>query len=249
MSRAAVIERAPRRSERFVYWLSRHWLLAFNVVWGVFVIAPWLAPILMRAGATGPASAVYWVYQFFCHQLPERSFFLFGPQSMYSLDQIGVAWPTADPGTLREFVGNSDFGYKVAYSDRMVAMYTAFWIASMAYGLVRRRLRPLPLWAYFLMILPMAIDGTTHFLSDLAGVDQGFRTTNEWLARLTGNAFPASFYVGNALGSFNSWARLITGALFGIASVWLAFPYAEAAFFEVREELEAKFRRLVSGRQ
>jgi len=123
-------------------------------------------------------------------------------------------------------------------------MYTGLWIAAMIFGLIRRRLRPLPIWGYFLMILPMAIDGGTHFVSDFAGIGQGFRYTNAWLAQLTQNAFPESFYVGDALGSFNSWMRLLTGGLFGIASVWLAFPYAEAAFAGIRETLEGKFRRL-----
>jgi len=244
MASSVVVKRPIRRSERFVYWLSQHWLLMFCILWGVFVILPWVAPLLMQIGATGPANAIYFVYQFFCHQLPERSFFLLGPQPMYSLQQIGTVVPTADPYVLREFVGNADFGWKVAYSDRMVSMYTGFWLAAIGFAFVRNRLRPLPLWGYFLLILPMAIDGTTHFISDLSGIDQGFRQTNEWLAQLTGGAFPASFYVGNALGSFNSLMRLLSGALFGLASVWLAFPYAEAAFFEVREELEAKFKRL-----
>ncbi len=38
--------------------------------------------------------------------------------------------------------------------------------------------------------------------------------------------------------------RLLTGALFGIASVWLAFPYAEATFNQIREALEDKFKGL-----
>jgi hypothetical protein len=125
----------------------------------------------------------------------------------------------------------------------MVAMYTAFWFAAIGFALVRRRLRPLPLWAYFLMVLPMAIDGGTHFLSDLAGISQGFRSTNDWLVQLTGGSLPASFYAGDLLGSFNSWMRLLSGALFGVASVWLAFPYAEAAFYEAREELDGKLKR------
>jgi len=165
---------------------------------------------------------------------------------MVSLTEVGAVWPASDPNILRQFVGNADFGWKVAYSDRMVSMYTGLWFASIAFAFVRHKLRPLPLWGYFLLILPMAIDGTSHFVSDLAGIDQGFRSTNEWLVQLTGGSLPASFYVGDALGSFNSWMRLITGALFGIASVWLAFPYAEAAFVEVREELESKFRRVTS---
>ncbi len=243
MTRTAAIDRPIPRSQRFVYWLSHHWLLAFNVLWGVFVLAPWLAPVFMKTGLTGPGNAVYFIYQFFCHQLPERSFFLFGSQPMYSLAQVGAVWPTSDPNILRQFVGSVDFGWKVAYSDRMVSMYTAFWLASIAFTFVRHKLRPLPLWTYFLLILPMVIDGTSHFISDLSGIGQGFRDTNEWLAQLTGGALPASFYAGDALGSFNSWMRLITGTLFGAASVWLAFPYAEAAFFEVREELELKFKR------
>lgn len=70
-----------------------------------------------------------------------------------------------------------------------------------------------------------------------------FRDTNAWLVPLTYQAFPASFYAGDALGSFNSWRRLLSGVLFGIAAVWLAFPYADAYFRQIRETLEEKFRR------
>jgi hypothetical protein len=52
-----------------------------------------------------------------------------------------------------------------------------------------------------------------------------------------------TFYAGDALGSFNSLMRLLTGALFGLASVWLAWPYADAAFNEVHEQLDEKFER------
>jgi len=236
--------RRARRSERFVLWLSKHWLLAFSVAWGAFVIAPWLAPVFMKIGASGSANAIYFFYQFFCHQLPERSFFLFGSRPMYSLQQIGAVWPTGDPGVLRQFIGNAEFGWKVAYSDRMVAMFTTLWFAALIFGVIRRCLRPLSVWGYILMVLPMVIDGTTHFIGDLAGIGQGFRDTNVWLAQLTRNALPTWFYAGDALGSFNSWMRLLTGVLFGIGSVWLAFPYAEAIFVEMREVLEDRFRRL-----
>ena len=70
--------------------------------------------------------------------------------------------------------------------------------------------------------------GSTHFVSDLAGLSQGFRDTNAWLAVLTGNGLPAAFYAGDALGSFNSWMRLITGALFGISIGFWALPYLES---------------------
>jgi hypothetical protein len=69
------------------------------------------------------------------------------------------------------------------------------------------------------------MDGGTHAISDLAGIGQGFRDTNVWLAMLTNNALPASFYAGDALGSFNSLMRFITGLLAGLAIGWIIFPY------------------------
>jgi hypothetical protein len=75
----------------------------------------------------------------------------------------------------------------------------------------------------------MVLDGTTHMFGDLAGIGNGFRDTNAWLAYLTGDTLPSSFYAGDALGSFNSWMRLLTGVLFGVSVVWLAFPYLDRA--------------------
>lgn len=74
------------------------------------------------------------------------------------------------------------------------------------------------------MVAPMIVDGVTHWLSDFAGVGRGFRYGNEWLAALTGHLLPQWFYVGNGVGSFNFWVRLVTGLLFGLAVVWLVYP-------------------------
>jgi hypothetical protein len=57
------------------------------------------------------------------------------------------------------------------------------------------------------------------------------------------NAFPINFYQGDALGSFNSWMRLITGVLFGIALVAFAFPCLNNAFAAIvgrREPIHIK---------
>ena len=93
-------------------------------------------------------------------------------------------------------------------------------------------------------MLPMAVDGTIHFVGDLAGIWQGFRDTNSWLALQTDHAYPATFYVGDALGSFNSWMRLSTGVLFGLSIVWLGFPLLEIFFNDMARNLEAKFQRV-----
>jgi nicotinamide riboside transporter PnuC len=92
------------------------------------------------------------------------------------------------------------------------------------------------------MALPMVLDGITHFISDLAGIGQGFRYNNAWLAKLTGNVFAQSFYVGNALGSFNSWMRLVTGLLFGLAVAWMLYPALEGAFSSTRKMAESRPR-------
>ena len=63
---------------------------------------------------------------------------------------------------------------------------------------------------------------------------------------LTGTIFftlPTTFSAGDALGSFNSTMRLLAGIIFGVGTVWFAFPYVAAAFHEVREELAEKIGR------
>ena len=216
----------PRRS---LLWLRRHWLGTVAVALGLYAGLPWLAPVFMQLGWTGPAQGIYLLYSTQCHQLPERSFFLFGPKAMLSLADVQSAWQsTLNPFILRQFIGNPEVGWKVAWSDRMVALYTSLFAASVVVAIWRRRIRPLPIWAALLLALPMVIDGGTHFGSDLAGLGQGFRDTNAWLAVLTGNVLPAAFYAGDALGSFNSWMRLITGALFGISIGFWALPYLES---------------------
>ena len=220
--------------QRIILGISRHWLLLVNLLIAIWVGLPWLAPVFMHWGWGGAASAIYFLYSLQCHQLPERSFFLFGPKLMYSLAEIQSAWQITDnPFVLRQWIGTVDMGWKVAWSDRMVFMYTTLFLSSLIYGLIRKRRKPLPMRVFFLLLLPMAIDGTTHALSDLAGIGQGFRDTNIWLQDLTNNAFSMAFYQGDALGSFNSWMRLITGMLFGIALVGFAYPYINNSFADI----------------
>jgi uncharacterized membrane protein len=145
---------------------------------------------------------------------------------MYSLSEVQAAWQnTLNPMMLRQFIGNEAMGWKVAWSDRMISFYTSFWIFALAWWPLRRRLKPVSWVALVLFLVPIAIDGTSHMLSDLAGLGQGFRDSNQWLVTFTGGILPAWFYAGDALGSFNSWARLFSGILAGWGLAWLAFPY------------------------
>lgn len=220
------------------------WLATVIGVLLTLNILPFLAPVFMKLGLESLSRAIYFIYQGLCHQMAQRSFFLFGPEGfqMYNLSQLpvkAVGLNTAEQMlVLRQYVGGESIGWKVAWSDRMVYMYTTPLLIAVAYVWLRRQrdVHPLSLLAFVLLLLPMAIDGGTHWLSDLAGIGQGFRYTNEWLAVLTNHAFPPSFYAGDAFGSFNSLMRLLSGVTFGIAVGGLMFPYIDQAARPPRSE-------------
>lgn len=236
--------RGANAGDRFVLLLSRRWLLIFLVLGGLYVGLPWLAPLFMQAGWSGAGRVLYAIYSTQCHQLPQRSYFLFGPKTMYSLAEVQAVWQNTDnPFILRQFVGNAAMGWKVAWSDRMVSLYTSMWAGALLYALLRRRLPRFPIWAFTLFVAPLGVDGLSHFVSDLAGLGSGFRDSNAWLAALTGNAFAPSFYAGDAIGSFNWLMRLLTGILMGTGAVWFTFPYLEEWADDARREIENRWSR------
>jgi uncharacterized membrane protein len=216
------------RLEGILEGVGRHWLAGTNLLWGILNGLPWLAPILMQLGAVGWAKVIYAFYSLLCHQLADRSFFLFGAKWMYSYTEL-LPYTSDVPSSLMAFIGNPELGYKVAWSDRMVSLYGGILLGGIAFALLRRWLKPLKLTRALLLIAPIVIDGGTHMLSDLGGLTRGFRYDNAWLAYLTGYRFARGFYIGNALGSFNSSMRLITGLLAGLAITWLVYPLLDGA--------------------
>lgn len=228
--------------DQFVLWLCRHWVGHHQFLGRFYVLVPFLAPVLMALGLTFPGKAVYRVYSFLCHQLPERSYFLLGPKISYTLTEIQSVWQnTNDFAVLRQFLGSSQMGWKVAWSDRMVSMFTSLWLFGVLWGIFKRKMNPLPWWGlvfYFFLYSSMA----THMVSDLAGIGQGFRDSNAWLVMLTNNTLPAAFYAGDAWGSFNAWMRLMTGVLFGLGIVWFGFPYLDIAFTNSAQVVEYKYQ-------
>jgi uncharacterized membrane protein len=154
------VERVEGRINAGVALVARHWLALVNTAVGIFVGLPFLAPILMAIGIDGPARLIYWVYQFTCHQLPYRSFFLGGPQAVYSEAEI-----TALTGRSSFFelyhhpIVLANIGYQVAFCERDVAIYATIFLAGLLFALVRHRLQSLPVKFLVLLSLPMAIDG------------------------------------------------------------------------------------------
>ena len=121
----------------------------------------------------------------------------------------------------------------------MVSLYTSLWAFGLLWWSLHRRLPKLPVWGLVLLVVPIALDGTTHLLSDLAGIGQGFRDMNLWLAALTHNSFRPEFYAGDAWGSFNSLMRLLTGILFGLGIVWFGFPYLDGGLSRPADPVRA----------
>lgn len=166
---------------------------------------------------------------------------------MYSFSEVKAVWPLDGFQGLRQFTGNPEYGYKIAWSDRMMSFYGSIWIGAIIFALVRKRLKPLsPIVWFFVGIVPVGIDGVTHMINDIvAGTSgTGFRDTNVWLQYLTGNVFPSWFYVGDAFGSFNSDMRWITGFLFGLTTVWFIFPMVEQGMRDVYAQASAQLRRV-----
>lgn len=213
------------------------WLIVVITGLALFNVIPFLAPLFMKLGWEKGGQAIYLIYGSMCHQMAQRSFFLFGPKGFQMVniadlpvDIYGMS-TTQAMLVLRRFTGNETLGWKVAWSDRMVYMYLAPLLVAVVYGFIRQRgpVKPLQLWVFLALLLPMAVDGGTHWVSDLSGLTGGFRYQNTWLADLTHHALPASFYIGDAFGSFNSWMRLISGVAFGVAIGGLLYPYVDMA--------------------
>jgi hypothetical protein len=134
----------------------------------------------------------------------------------------------------------------MAWSDRMISVYGGVWLAGLLYLAWGKHRPRVPLWAWVLFgVAPLGIDGVTHMINDVvAGTSgTGFRDTNEWLRAIFGG-MPDSFYVGDGLGSFNSWARWATGFVFSFTTVFALFPILDTSMQETAEDAEYQLARI-----
>lgn len=194
-------------ADALVCGIARHWLTLFNSVWGLYLLFPLLAPLFMAAGWETSARLIYSVYSFTCHQLPDHSYFFFGLHLTPHLHELEAAGMPANLNFFQQrlFLGNELAGFKSAICQRDVAIYGAVFLGGLAYQFWGPRERRLGWKLYVLLLLPMAIDGTTQLI--------GLRESNWWL-------------------------RTFTGALFGLATVWFAYPHVQGAMEEVLEETQ-----------
>jgi uncharacterized membrane protein len=225
------ISAATQWADRLICAFFRHWLALLLAPMLIFGAVPFLAPVAMAAGWTAGGDVIFWLYSPFCHQLPQRSWFLFGEKLTYTLGEINQVFPYSDAWTLRRFYGTPEMGWKVAWSDRMISFYTLTPVFGLLYALLRQLhvpVQPLSLRGLLWTLAPIVVDGLTHLLNDslVGDYSSGFRDTNAWLAVLTANSFPG-FYAGDSLGTFNWWMRLLTGVLAAWGVAFSVFPFLD----------------------
>lgn len=239
--------------DRSVYWFSKHWLAMFNLVALIYVGLPILAPFLMEAGLTAPARVIYTIYSPLCHQMTQRSFFLFGEQVAYPREIAGTNlkpiesyigqipefdgvspdnWP-AFFAAARRFVGNEQMGYKMALCERDIGIYGFVLIGGLIYAMIRNRInvKPLPLLLFIIIGLgPIALDGFSQLFS-------------YWFTPANGSAasgFIAQIHRFLPLRESTPALRALTGALFGLMLVWLAYPQVNRGMLGTKRDLAGK---------
>lgn len=210
--------------KRLTYAAASHWLAICCAVIGSYVGLAVLPAVLLKLGFVRGAALIYRLFWPVCHQLAYRSWFLFGSQFSYAADEFMLVtgiYPYTAAGRLasKNFVGDAVLGYKLALCERDIAIYGGMLLASLAYAAWRsagREVVPLHWIGYGLLgVAPIAFDGVSQLLSQ-----------------------PPFDLFGLALRESTPLLRSLTGALFGTASVWMAFPHLDVWMQVVREDLE-----------
>ena len=186
--------------------------MIFAFVFLFHVVFSMLPALLMHHGRTGAADVIYKYYRIMCHQLPHRSWFLFGAQPYYplnvpegsdilSIEEAAGFVPGLSEG--RSFYGTPEMGYKMAICQRDTAIFAAMALFCLIFALAGKHVfTPHPILLVLFGIVPMALDGGTQLLSRL---------------------FPRIL----PLRESTPLLRTVTGALFGFCLCWYLFPLLE----------------------
>jgi uncharacterized membrane protein len=222
------------KADKISYWISKHYLVIFNMFLILYIGVPFLAPIFKKAGWNTPAEVIYRIYRPLCHQWAFRSFFLFGEQAYYphaaakipgvlTFEQVSGITDLTDPSRLqaRIFEGNSLLGYKVALCERDVAIWGAMALFGVVYALSGRKLLKLHWLIWVLVGLgPIGLDGFSQLFSQIP------------------NTFIQSILPYR---ESTPLLRVLTGFLFGLTTAWFMFPLIEESMADTRRLLAKKF--------
>lgn len=206
--------------QKGVYFLAVHWYALFMLFVLFFFVGAFFAPALMASGSSDTGQMLYRFYAPHNHQLPERSYFLFGTEAPFATYAIGTLIANgANPDNLPHFLGNATLGYKTALNHRMIAIFVGVLVSGFIW-----RLRPgqprISLVGLLLTALPLIVDAFSHAMSENGS---GFRSGSD------------------LIGSLNWWLRALTGLLFGWGLVWYFLPRFADYFARVRARLQPRF--------
>jgi uncharacterized membrane protein len=214
------------KADRFSFWLSRHYLALFNLFIAFYVGFAFLAPVMMKAGWTAPASLIYRAYGVMCHQLSFRSWFLFGEQTSYPRSaarqggdltfQQATGLAEDDLWAAREYRGDDQVGFKIALCERDIAIYLGILLFGLSYAASGRKLKAIPWYVWILIgLVPIGLDGLSQLFSQPPLNLLPYRESTPLL-------------------------RTITGFLFGFVTAWFGYPVAEEAMRDTRQYMETK---------
>jgi uncharacterized membrane protein len=209
--------------------LAKHWLLLANLLAGLFVGLAYLAPALMRYGYTTPATAIYYAYRVTCHQLPTRSYFVFGHQAAFCQRDTAI-WTAF-------FIGGVAFYFA---RRRLKPLPWQWWILALipigldgGTQLVGPLYETLPAWGLtgFALMVWLLLSGAL-----------AIRGVRQWQYYLFVLCFPLGMLFVQLTGPrLSSWPlRTITGSILGLANVWLRFPLLEVSFRDLQAGLVRK---------
>ncbi len=217
------------QADKISYWLSNHYMFLINLLLGIYVGLPFLAPILAWNGNQWGSRALQVIYSPLCHQLAYRSWFLFGEQPFYprelaGIERVGayeevIGGDAIDLKSARKLIGFEEIGfgqgklgYKVVLCQRDVAIYGLLFLFGLLFSLTRRKIKPIPWYLWIILgLIPIGIDGA----SQLPGL---LNLLPNWLGMRESTPV----------------LRTITGGLFGLMTAWYLFPMIEESMRETR---------------
>lgn len=192
-----------------------------EIIWAFFfffVFVAILPVFLMHTGHEESAKNIHSVYRIFCHQRVERTPFFLGAEGFvkfYSIEELQYRGaipnenPNAPVGFEEEifgypYIGDEVVGYKTALCIRDLSIYTTIVILGLFYLIFSRKNRKIYKFDWkiaLILTIPIAFDGIFQLIAEILGFD--------WV--------PQSYFD-------NQIKRIVTGVLFGVAIVMIAFP-------------------------
>lgn len=188
-------------------------LIWISVLVFLYVFVAFLAPISMKYGYESIGKGIYELYERFCHQRVERSLFIFGKSSFYTVAQLqeyDYLPSTSDSNSYpiyfgHDYVGNEDIGYKVAICVRDIGLYLAFAISGILIGLKKRTSVP---WKWVvILILPIFLDIGLQWIVEIFRIDTFLWFVNDLNKRWVTGILAG---IGSSLGLFNLFKNGLT---------------------------------------